>query len=428
MAQSQKPDSLIRRQRAHVSILGITHLHLRNPMIIALWSAIFPGFGHLLLSKFFCGMVLFIWEVFINLQSHLNTAIFYTFTGNFELAKLVLDKEWLLLYIPTYLFSIWDSYRTTEDINQQFLLSAHEDAPINPLTVQTMGLNHLDKSSPWVGAAWSMLSPGIGQLVSRCLLSAFFLLGWWIIVAYQSKLLPAIHFTAFGQFELAKEALDKQWVLNVPSIFLFGIYEAYVHIVEGNKLFEWEQARFLRQKFQDRSFQMPFRDGRENGGSMYVVASFEHSVHLEAAIVTLEKQGIPKSGILAVPLDKRDESPMLFDQFRASDRQSMMDYPLIISTIFSLLGLIYGFLLPWGPVLWALIGTGAGFGTGILIKLLVNRRRRKKLRIQPPDVVLLINCMDIQPNRVQDILWNHGALGVSTLTTACGVSCTGDNL
>jgi hypothetical protein len=416
MMQKHSPTPLPRRQRARVSILGTTQLHLRNPMIIELWSAIFPGCGHFLLSKYFVGMILFIWEVFINLESHLNLSIYYTFAGSFELAKAVLNKDWLLLYIPTYLFAIWDCYRTTLDINQQFQLAAHEDAPVAPFIIHTMGLNHLDKGSPWVSAIWSLLSPGVGQLVTRRLLIAFFLLGWWIVVVYQSKLLPSIHFTAMGQFELAKEALDKQWVLNVPSIFLFGVYDAYVHTVEGNKLFEWEQARFFRQEFQSKLFQMPIPCVNEEGGSMYIVASFEQNIHLETAVATLQKNGIPKTGILAVPLDKRDECKLFFDKLRATDRQSMMDYPIIISAIFSIFGLIYGFLLPWGPVLWALIGTGSGFGVGILIKLLANSRHKKKLRTQPAEVVLLIKCTDTGANVVQDILWNHGALGVSKLT------------
>lgn len=52
-----------RRYTAHVSIFGTTQIHLRNPSIIAWWSAAFPGCGHLLLSKYLRGFVLFIWEV-----------------------------------------------------------------------------------------------------------------------------------------------------------------------------------------------------------------------------------------------------------------------------------------------------------------------------------------------------------------------------
>ena len=425
MSQPQVPSPAFRRQRAYLGICGSTQLHLRNPMIIALWSAIFPGFGHMLLSKYICGIFFFLWEVFINLQSHLNVSIYHTFIGNFDLAKSVLKKEWLMLYIPTYLFAIWDSYRTAEDLNQQFLLAAHEDAPPKPLILQALGVNYLDKGSPWVGVVWSLLSPGVGQLITRRILVAFFLIGWWAVVVYQSKLLLGVYFSAMGQFEQAKAILDIQWVLNVPSIFLFGVYDAYVHTVEGNKLFEWEQAIYLRSEYQSKSFQLPDGKTLEDENSMYMVASFEHSIHLEAAIATLEKQGIQKEDILAVTLDKKDEPTLLFDRLRSSDRHSMMDYPIIISATCALFGLIYGFLLPWGPVLWALIGTGAGFGIGILIKILAIRRRKEKIRLQSTEVVFLIHCRDIRPDLVQDILWKHGALGVSKLAPSGAVHNTG---
>ncbi|WP_400246652.1 hypothetical protein [Niallia sp. JL1B1071] len=44
-------DNTARRFRAHVSVLGTTQIHLRNPYIIGWWIAAFPGFGHHLLSK-----------------------------------------------------------------------------------------------------------------------------------------------------------------------------------------------------------------------------------------------------------------------------------------------------------------------------------------------------------------------------------------
>ena len=59
-------DNTARRYKAHVSTVGTTQLHLRNPYIIAWWSAAFPGFGHLLLSKYLRGYSLFIWEILVN--------------------------------------------------------------------------------------------------------------------------------------------------------------------------------------------------------------------------------------------------------------------------------------------------------------------------------------------------------------------------
>lgn len=97
-------DNTARRYRAHVSILGTTQIHLQNPYIIAWWSAAFPGFGHLLLSKYLRGFVLFIWEVVVNIKSKLNLAMVYSFQGEIERAKEILEVRWLLIYIPVYIF------------------------------------------------------------------------------------------------------------------------------------------------------------------------------------------------------------------------------------------------------------------------------------------------------------------------------------
>lgn len=252
----QQPN--IRRSKALISIWGTTQLHLRNPIIIALWSAIFPGMGHLLLSKYIRGFILFMWEIVVNLMSHMNLAIFYTFTLRFDMAKEVLDKRWLLLYIPTYLFAIWDSHRTAVDLNNHYILAAREDADINAFILTPLGINYLDKSSPWTAAVWSMLSPGAGQLTIHRIILAFFIIGWWIVLVILSNVLTAIHLTAFGLFTQAKEAINIQWMLNIPSLFFFGIYNAYVNQVESNKLFEWEQAKFFKNNYQSASFKMPF--------------------------------------------------------------------------------------------------------------------------------------------------------------------------
>lgn len=86
-----KPSSSIRRYIAYLSTMGTTQLHLRNPFVIACWSLAYPGLGHLLLSKYARGFLLFNWEVFLNYNAHINLAILYSFTGRFEMAKNILD-------------------------------------------------------------------------------------------------------------------------------------------------------------------------------------------------------------------------------------------------------------------------------------------------------------------------------------------------
>lgn len=79
LMNNRQPTNSTRRYRAYVSSLGTTKLHARDPYVIAWWSAALPGLGHLLLSKYLRGFLLFIWEIFINVNAHINLAIMYSF-------------------------------------------------------------------------------------------------------------------------------------------------------------------------------------------------------------------------------------------------------------------------------------------------------------------------------------------------------------
>ncbi len=148
---------------------------------------------------------------------------------------------------------------------------------------------------------------------------------------------------------------------------------------------------------------------------MYVVSTFEQSVKIEMALTSIQMKGIPKDHILAVPLDTRAPVPMLFDRLHSTDSRSMLDIPIILAALFALFGLIYGFLLTWGPVMWALIGTGFGFGLGLIIKLLTIKREEKKQTKKLSTVVIMVCCRDDQLQMVQDAMWAHSALGVAKL-------------
>ncbi|AKL97125.1 putative membrane protein [Clostridium aceticum] len=405
-----------RRQKAYVSIFGTTQLHLRNPYVIAWWSAAFPGAGHMLLSKYLRGFLLFLWEVIVNIQSNLNLAILYSFIGRFDRAKEVLDTQWLLLYIATYIFAIWDGYRTAADINNYYVLAAREDAQITPQIVSAMEINYLDKRKPLVAAGWSFIMPGLGQLYIHRIVTAAFILIWWIVIMYFSKLLPAIHASFLGNFQEAKSIVDPQWLLNIPSVYMFAIYDAYVNTVENNKLFEWEQSKFLKRDYQSQNFPMPKRRKKSEGDPVYIISTFEHSVYLEMAITAIQMKGIPKEDIFAVPMDKRGEDRVLFDSMHFSDGLSLFDLPAILGAIFMLFGTIYGFILKWGPIWWALIGLAFGFSLGLIIKLIITKKysnRQEKYRAT--EVVLIIQCKETQLETVKDTLWSHYALGVRKL-------------
>jgi TM2 domain-containing membrane protein YozV len=227
-------DNTARRYKAHVSVVGTTQIHLRNPYIIAWWSAAFPGFGHLLLSKYIRGYVLFIWEVVVNLKAHVNLAMIYSFQGNIDITKDVLNTRWLLMYIPVYLFGIWDSYRTTVDMNKVYLLAEREEHRFNTFSLGAVEINYLDKRNPVLSVIWSLLVPGLGQLYIHRILTAFFAIIWIVVFFYYSHVLEAVSLLFLGKVQEATSVLNPEWLLFLPSVYGFAVFDSYMNTVENN--------------------------------------------------------------------------------------------------------------------------------------------------------------------------------------------------
>ncbi|WP_077622390.1 hypothetical protein [Sediminibacillus massiliensis] len=249
-------DNTGRRYKAHVSTLGTTQIHLRNPYIVAWWSVAFPGFGHLLLSKYLRGFMLVAWEVIINLKSHVNLAMVYSFQGKTALAAEVLDTRWLLIYIPVYIFAIFDSYRTAVDLNKFYVLAEREDHEFNSFSIGALEINYLDKRIPWLAAVWSLFMPGLGQLYIHRITSALVVVIWSVVFFYQSRFLEAIVLLFGGEIQKATGVLNPEWLFMFPSVYGFAIYDAYINTVENNKLYEKEQRRFLQKNYQSKSFRL----------------------------------------------------------------------------------------------------------------------------------------------------------------------------
>jgi hypothetical protein len=406
-----------RRKLIYVNVIGTTQIHLRNPLVIAWWSAAFPGFGHLLLSKYLRGFLLFGWELLINTKAHINMAMIYTFTGEFDKAADILDIRWLSLYAPVYLFAIYDSYRTTIDLNHVYVLAKREDADFPSFVIGSIEINYLDKRSPRIAFLWSLLMPGMGQLFIHRLATAFFVLAGWIAVCYQSHFLEGLHYTLMGQFTKAKDVLNMDYLLFLPSIYGFALYDSYVNTVENNKFFDYEQKKYLKKNFQKSAFDFPHNQPiKKEGESMHVVSSFDHSIYLELAITALIEEGIPKENIFSVPLDKRKEKPKTFDTIHASDGISLFDTAIALATALAVIGSSYGFILPGGPILWGIAGAVAGFIIGFVIDLFYAKEKpNKSPKGKSSEVFVIVNCNQQQVSMVETILWTQFAFGVANV-------------
>jgi hypothetical protein len=150
--------------------------------------------------------------------------------------------------------------------------------------------------------------------------------------------------------------------------------------------------------------------------NMQLFSTFESNAFLEMAIVTLEKKGIKKENIFAVPLDNRTEDRKVFDSIHRSDGTSVIDIGVALATAFSVVGASIGFKLSWGPIYWGLISAFIGLVIGVAIRLFTETVLKKKKRLlkgKQSEIILIIDCEELQAELVENILWNHFALGVA---------------
>lgn len=147
---------------------------------------------------------------------------------------------------------------------------------------------------------------------------------------------------------------------------------------------------------------------------MLVIATFENSLFIELAITAIEQKGVSKDKIFAVPLDKRTEPRQLFDTLHRADGFSLLDVAAILGTCLMLLGAIYGYVLKWGPIIWSIIGAVTGILIGLVIKLLMVKKRSNPTSGKiTSEVVIMIRCEDYQWETIEKVLWDNLALGVA---------------
>lgn len=149
---------------------------------------------------------------------------------------------------------------------------------------------------------------------------------------------------------------------------------------------------------------------------MQIFSIFEHSTYLELALSALEKSGIKRENIFAIPISNRKVERRLFDTIHNADGVSLISKGAAIGTAFSVVGASIGFKLEWGPIYWGLIGGAVGFLLGFVIDLFIYKvikKQQRLLRGSFPEVILIVECEEGQRDEVEDILWHHLALGIA---------------
>ena len=151
---------------------------------------------------------------------------------------------------------------------------------------------------------------------------------------------------------------------------------------------------------------------------MQLIATFESSLCIELAISALEKQGIKKENIFAIVLDNRAETRKVFDSIHSSDGTTFIDIGMALATAFSVIGASIGFKLSWGPIYWGLISAFIGFVLGFSIRLfteLVLKKKKRRIKGKSAEIILIIDCEETQAELIENILWDHLALGLAKI-------------
>lgn len=402
----QSADINPRYPKGRISAFGVNSVYPRIPWVAAWWSFTFPGFGHMFLGKYLHGFILIIWEIVVNNMAHLNMGIALSMIGKFEEAKAVINEDWILLYMAVYVYSIWDSYRSAVEIHKSHILSEIEDAPIIPSDVSFFDVVFLEKRKPWLGAVWSFLTPGLGQLYGGALVVGTFVLAWWIFVTYKAGAIRAWLYSFLGDFSSLNTIVDWQWFLFLPSMYAFAIYQAYAAVSENNTLYDIEQIRFLRVR--DENLAQP---NTLDHNTVQITATFEHSPFVEMVIHDIEKLGVPPENIVALPLENLESETYILDSIHRVDGRSILDGAMVSATVFMLLGTIYGFIWHWGPVIWGLIGLIGGFILGLLIELAFNKKKINVFASRKSEVIMQVTCHSSMQDHLIKVLKKRKANG-----------------
>lgn len=237
--------------RMKVQPFSQNYVTRRNPWVPVWWSVALPGFGHLYMGQHLKGLILMSWEILVNAKANLNLAIYHSLMGQPEVAQSVLHYEWLIIYPLFYVFAMFDSYRACLELNQLADLERFQkDRYFDNLSETMLGIVTLSRRNPTMSALWSACVPGFGQFYNDRGLRSLTLMVWYIAIIFKSGLAPATFHTLRGELHLVNGILDYQWLLFWPSIYIFGIADAYQDTVEQNQIvddaFRWRMRKYLR--------------------------------------------------------------------------------------------------------------------------------------------------------------------------------------
>jgi TM2 domain-containing membrane protein YozV len=103
---------------AKISALDFSFAKKKRPVLAILWSFLTPGLGHLYAKKIMEGFFLMTIMIIIAYMSHLCEAMRYSFLGDFDSVRLIVDYQWLLYAPSLFGYSAYASYAGVVELNK----------------------------------------------------------------------------------------------------------------------------------------------------------------------------------------------------------------------------------------------------------------------------------------------------------------------
>ena len=145
---------------------------------------------------------------------------------------------------------------------------------------------------------------------------------------------------------------------------------------------------------------------------LLVFGNFEHSLELEQALAVLEQNGVSRRHIMVVQMETDPKSPLQYIGKSRDRYYKGIEVGMACATASAVVGISIGFVLTWGPILWALICAFVGFTIGFGIYLLANKNNYRHLPKKLPEVTVIVQCPEAQSERVMEIMWKYSVLTV----------------
>jgi hypothetical protein len=202
-------------------------------------------------NQYLRATLLTISEVATNTLAHINEAMVYSFCGQFEQAKMVLEPRWAFGYLAIYLIAMGDSFRSALYQNKLWHLALVDQVSIPTVKITPSEIQYLEKKTPIIGAIYSFFFPGLGQLYNHRFGLGFYAMFWWWIYLSFSGLHESLLHLLHGNLHDSISLLHPHWLLFMPSVMGGSMYHSYRTTVEHNQLFRMEQRQHLSARYKN---------------------------------------------------------------------------------------------------------------------------------------------------------------------------------